>query len=96
MTDFIDHRPGLAKRQSCAFQANKLGMTEGTVLFSIGPFPARPVSAVSTPEAPGIPRLAIGSPFVILPYRAGPVISRQLAAVIALICICLQLAVCFW
>ena len=68
MTDFIDHRPGLAKRQPYALQTDKPGMTEGTVLFGIGPFPARPVSAVSTPEALGIPRLAIGSPFVTLAH----------------------------
>lgn len=80
MTDFVDHRPGLAKRQPYAFQTDKSGMSEGTVLFGIGPFSARPVSAVSTPEAPGILKLAIGSP----------------AAMIALICICLQLTVCFW
>ena len=71
MTDFIDHRLGLARRQPCAFQTDKPCMTEGTVLFGIGPFPARPVSAVSTPEDPDIPRLAIGSPFVILAHT-GP------------------------
>lgn len=71
MTDFIDHRPGLAKRQPYAFQTDKPGMTGGTVLFGISPFPVRPVSAVSTPEAPSILRLAIGSPFVILAHT-GP------------------------
>ena len=71
MTDFIDHQPGLAKRQPYAFQTDKPGMSEGTVLFGIGPFPARLVSAVSTPEAPGIPKLAIGLPFVILAHT-GP------------------------
>ena len=73
MTELAKRHPGKClpikgKAVHGAFKTCSQGVTEGTVLFSTGRFPARSVSATSNPEAPSIPTLSIGLLFVSLAH----------------------------